>query len=773
MWPKLEGLERLVTIRTDAFAVPQFVAFPVKQWQGDPSGTLKCIADAGLGPTLAVRSCAALEDDCTNEPPGFFDSVLGVAATDAQSLALAIDQVCQSYQRRPARLSATDDKVLVQTQLLEPWRSGVCRIETGEGEFLEVEYDESLSRTDAVTAGLNARRIYLSQCLEELPVAWRPLRAAMDVVRAQIGAPVFVEFAIDRTGLPWIFQVRIDRRPHHLAQVRPPTRQELEEAAATVALAGPLSVMADWNPAEMLGRDPGALDISLYDDLLMSGAWARGRASLGWRAPTRRKLMVEVGGRPYIRLRTSLQTLLPRGIPRQLVNSLVDDRLRLLESKPDLHDKVEFRLVWSAYAFDDEKVSADLKCRGFDDGQIRTLFRALRKVTRTTIGEAASHLREDRAGMLALRASRRRLARLKDSTSPAEVSREIRAALDVCRTYGTIPFSRQARVAFSFRYIIDHLIATEPQQSAAVQAWEAGLNTVTRQLSQAAIWVADGSMSLAQFNRRYGHLRPRTYSLESPRYDERPAIAAASPPQAARRGRVPPDSACLEAVLRRNGAPISQRDFWKVAGAAFRAREEIKFYFSALLSDVLLTLGRVAAWSKIQRASLRALRIHDLLRILARSKSWSEFAHRLVDERRRLIPPIRWPLSDILWDKTSIHAVEELTARPTFIGSTLAHGPARLIDGDAAIASPLNGAIVAIDAPDPGFDWIFSQPFKGLITEYGGQFSHMGIRCAEFGISAALGCGTRTFNTASGSAQITIDPNCEEIWADGHRLYPS
>lgn len=772
MWPKLDGLERLVKIGTDAFAVPQFVAFTVSQWRADPAAAVRFIADAGLGPTLAVRSCAAMEDDSASEPPGFFESVLGVAATNPRSLADAIELVCQSYRRRSTPPAATDDKVLVQTQLLDPWRSGVCRIEDGEGDFLEVEYDESLSRTDAVTAGLNARRIHLSPHLEDLPFPWRSLRAAMNVVRVYIGAPVFVEFAIDRAGAPWIFQVRIDRRPRPLAMDRAPTREELEVAAATVASAGPLSVMADWNPAEMLGRNPGLLDISLYDELLMSGAWALGRASLGWRSPTQRKLMVQVGGRPYVRLKTSLETLLPRGIPKRLADDLVADRLRLLQREPDLHDKIEFRLVWSAYAFDDESVSVELRRRGFDNGQIRTLFQALRKVTHSTVGQAAGLLREDRAGVKEMRSSRKRLARIDAKVSPAEVSGEIRAALDACRIYGTTPFSRQARVAFSFRYIIDYLTGTDPRLLPAVQAWEAGLNTVTRQLSQAVGSVSDGSMSASQFNRRFGHLRPRTYNIESARYDERPVIVAPPPSQQARRSRVPPDTACLESVLRRNGITISQRDFWKAAGGAFRAREELKFCFSALLSDVLLILARVASWSQVERATLRTLRIQDILRVMDRSKDWSVFARLALDKTRQRTPLLRWPLPDILWDRTSLHAAEELSAKPTFIGTRVAYGPARAINGDGAPTSQLGDAIVAIDAPDPGFDWIFSQPLKGLITEYGGQFSHMGIRCAEFGISAALGCGTRTFDTAAGSAHITIDPSGGEIWADGLRLYP-
>ena len=59
----------------------------------------------------------------------------------------------------------------------------------------------------------------------------------------------------------------------------------------------------------------------------------------------------------------------------------------------------------------------------------------------------------------------------------------------------------------------------------------------------------------------------------------------------------------------------------------------------------------------------------------------------------------------------------------------------------------LKNKIVLIESADPGFDWIFGNSIGGLITKYGGANSHMAIRCAEFGIPAAIGCGEQRFET--------------------------
>ena len=69
----------------------------------------------------------------------------------------------------------------------------------------------------------------------------------------------------------------------------------------------------------------------------------------------------------------------------------------------------------------------------------------------------------------------------------------------------------------------------------------------------------------------------------------------------------------------------------------------------------------------------------------------------------------------------------------------------------------MNNRIVLIEGADPGYDWIFSQNIAGLITKYGGANSHMAIRCAEFGIPAAIGWGEQRYNAIKNSKQVHLD----------------
>ena len=82
------------------------------------------------------------------------------------------------------------------------------------------------------------------------------------------------------------------------------------------------------------------------------------------------------------------------------------------------------------------------------------------------------------------------------------------------------------------------------------------------------------------------------------------------------------------------------------------------------------------------------------------------------------------------------------------------------LDAQTPAAIGLFGKIACIENADPGDDWIFTKGIKGLVTQYGGVNSHMAIRCAEFGLPAAIGCGERTFERLLAAGRIEL--NCAD-----------
>jgi glutamine kinase len=77
--------------------------------------------------------------------------------------------------------------------------------------------------------------------------------------------------------------------------------------------------------------------------------------------------------------------------------------------------------------------------------------------------------------------------------------------------------------------------------------------------------------------------------------------------------------------------------------------------------------------------------------------------------------------------------------------------------------APITGTIVCIENADPGYDWIFTRGVIGLVTKFGGANSHMAIRCAEFGLPAAIGCGEQLFQDATGAHRVEINGELQTL----------
>ena len=84
------------------------------------------------------------------------------------------------------------------------------------------------------------------------------------------------------------------------------------------------SDMSDWNPAEILGNHSNLLDYSLYDYLIMDKIWHQSRTKIGYQNIDPYPLMVRLGKKPYVDLRGSFNSLLPKTIQEPLKTKLIN-----------------------------------------------------------------------------------------------------------------------------------------------------------------------------------------------------------------------------------------------------------------------------------------------------------------------------------------------------------------------------------------------------------------------------------------------------------------
>ena len=266
-----------------------------------------------------------------------------------------IEQVIASYGRdKLAENSA--DQVLVQSMLSNVSMSGVLftqDLNTG-APYYVINYDDETGRTDTVTSGgaySNRTLVVHRGALDAVQSdRFRVLLAATTELEAAIpGQGLDIDFAVDQALKVHLLQVR---RMTAKTAASPDLAGRIDDTVGSIqtfveARFAPMSgvngrrsifgQMPDWNPAEMIGRAPRPLALSLYRHLITDRAWRQARAQMGYREPLGMPLLVSLSGQPYIDVRLSFHSLLPAGLNDEIAEKLVAAWLDRLAGAPHLH----------------------------------------------------------------------------------------------------------------------------------------------------------------------------------------------------------------------------------------------------------------------------------------------------------------------------------------------------------------------------------------------------------------------------------------------------
>jgi phosphohistidine swiveling domain-containing protein len=337
--------------------------------------------------------------------------------------------------------------------------------------------------------------------------------------------------------------------------------------------------------------------------------------------------------------------------------------------------------------------------------------------------------------------------------------------IDKCIRLGTVPFSILARHGFIARTILLSLQRRGILTAQEIQGIQSGVRTVASTLVHDMHRLQAGEMSQPAFMAEYGHLRPGTYDILSPRYDQMQDFGKAGskthePVQSSDFNLSAPKKAEIDRLLQAEGFPdLDAEKLLAYVSAATAGREYGKFIFTRSVSDMLELIAAFGEQNGLSRDEMSHVPIDDILSVFAKSSEGSieERLRRISEleaERHVISAAIRLP--QLLIDEASVHVVPFQVSQPNFITHKKITAAAVLLSVEKA-PPDLTGKIVLIESADPGFDWIFSQQIGGLITKYGGANSHMAIRCAEFGIPAAIGCGEQRFEVFANASQLLLD----------------
>lgn len=756
---KAETLDRLAGVLASARVLPQ-VRFRVDEWRRDSSAILEHLGTRSwCAAPVIVRSSAVREDLPGESSAGRFKSVAGVSGESA--VREAIQAVIASY----GDAAGGADQVFIQP-MLRAALSGVgfsMDPNTG-GPYAVISFDDATGATDTVTLGRSnrIRTVYASR--HRRPDLQAPLDRVYELLLELEGvlacAAVDIEFAVDQAGELYLLQARPLRVPSAGVSTGEHRRalESIESKIRQMGLPHPylkgsrtvFGVMPDWNPAEILGARPRPLALSLYRELITDGVWAYQRDNYGYRNLRSFPLLLSLCGLPYVDVRVDFNSFLPRGLDPDLTERLVDYYTTRLIETPSFHDKVEFEIVFSCYTFDLPGRMRGLEAHGFSPADTAALQESLRILTNRIVHPREGLWLRDTERIAQLDARRRAIA-----SSGRDLVSRIYWLLEDCTRFGTLPFAGLARAAFIATQLLRSLEAVGVFRVDECQAFMGSLETVGSRLARDF-----SSLPRDAFLERYGHLRPGTYDILSPRYDEAPDRyfdwpARPAPASSAAFDPSPGQMREIERLLGEHRLELDAAGLLDFIRRAIEAREQSKFLFTQSLSLALTLWGELGAQCGLTPDDCSYTDISILRQLYASSADVSVLLHTSAEAGRRAFEITRHiTLPPLLTDPRQVWAFELPPSEPNFITQKIASGP--VVFSDAG-GHQFAGSILLIPSADPGYDWIFARGIAGLITLYGGANSHMAVRAGELSIPAVIGAGEQLYERWSAARVLEID----------------
>jgi hypothetical protein len=250
----------------------------------------------------------------------------------------------------------------------------------------------------------------------------------------------------------------------------------------------------------------------------------------------------------------------------------------------------------------------------------------------------------------------------------------------------------------------------------------------------------------------------------SPRYRDRKDLFGGAPRQPET---TPPfrltrqERKDLNILLAENGFDaLTAGDLLDHARRAIVGREYAKFVFTKHLSTILEHIARWGELLGFDRDEVSMLTLQDILSVLfspLTNDVKQFFVNKIERARENHAVASSFKLSYLIRSTRDIFVVPQQRSAPNFIGNRRIEAPVYLLTPYIKKIPDLRGRIVCIEGADPGYDWIFSREIAGLVTKYGGANSHMAIRCAEYDLPAAIGCGEQPFERILNAGRCLLD----------------
>ena len=743
------------------------ITFTVKEYNSNSKRIIDLLKKKKwLNTPLIIRSSSFHEDSHENSGAGQFFTALNV--TGLQDIKSSISKVISSYKN-----IRNEDQVFIQKYLSNVKISGVIftRDINNNSPYIKINYDDSSGKTDTITSGCSTRdKVFYYHKLHTKNLKGfknNLILLSKELENIFNNDALDIEFAIDNKNTLYLLQVRpllisnkkkIGDQQHYkiVKNISSRIKPWLKKQPNIHGKNGMYGIMPDWNPAEIIGCKPKPLSLSLYRELITNSIWAYQRNNYGYKNLRSFPLLIEIEGIPYIDVRVSFNSFIPKTLENNIAEKLVNYYLNKLKKSPDLHDKIEFDIVFSCYTLDTKKNLEKFKKNGFKISEIKKINDALLEITNNIISKKSLLIKKDLEKIQVLEKNYKLVL-----NSKIDNFAKIYWLIEDCKRYGTLPFAGLARAAFISIEMLKSFVNQKIISEEDYNAFLSTLNTVSSSL------VNDFNiLNKKQFLKKYGHLRPGTYDILSKSYKDgfNEYFKWNDKSKVKENTNFKFTSEQLSNIniyLKKSKINTNAKDLLKFIKKSIESREYAKFMFTKNISEILKIYENECLDKNISKEDASYTHISSIMSLNSIITDSDKIIRTSIERRKRRFEYTKLVnLPNLINHHDDVFYFFEPESSPNFITQKNVTSEIIIINNNKF--TNIDNKIIFIENADPGYDWIFSHKISGIVTKYGGANSHMAIRAAELNIPSVIGAGS-LYDKIIDSRKIKIDTTEKKI----------
>jgi phosphohistidine swiveling domain-containing protein len=714
---------------------------------------------------VAIRSSSADEDQINKSNAGKFLSFLNISSKNEKDLSNKITKVIKSYKK-----NIHNSEFFVQEMVQKIKISGVILTRELENYLPCYNINYYVGKdSSAVTAGKEGSKniIYIDNKKYKINKEFKKLiEVVKEIKKKTKQSDLDIEFAVDISNRIYILQIRqlVIKKDNKKLKLDPEKLfLKLEKKIKKLkqkhySLYGETTyfgVMPDWNPAEIIGIKPRPLALSLYQELITDHIWSQNRKIYGYKDLSQFHLMTTFYGTPFVDVRIDFNSWLPNSLSKNLSHKIINFYLKTFKQKKYLHDKVEFEILLTCYTLNTKKKIKERFKQLLNNQEQKTLINCLKQINI----KANQQMKVDYSMIANLIENQNKIEK-----SSLYYLDKIYWLIEDCKKYGTLPFAGLARCAFIATEILNSFVEEKIITNDEKINFLASIKTITTEMNE------DLHKNKKSFIKKYGHLRPGTYEITSLNYRKnfKNYFSKNYYKQDKKNNNIFNFSSLqknkINIFVKESNIYKNFDDLIDFIKKSIKYREYSKFIFSKSIDLIFNNIQDFGLKFNIKNDDLSYLSINNLLELyfnLSNTSPIKKIKNDISANKKEYASNKNISLPDVITEAKDLFVQIRNDPKINFISNKSI--VSKIYEYNKINLKGDISGVICIENADPGYDFLFSKNIKGLVTKYGGQNSHMAIRCAELNLPALIGVGEQIYNKITNNRFIKIDCNLKKI----------